>query len=510
MERGSAGIDVFFEPEFADGLHEIRGTVTNEFQKTTRFQRVFAVSNSICSGFGAISPPAQPTGVSSSSGVSLKSLSHVELGESASSSITAGFALEYPTSSGVSLVMKTDWSSAMLYLNPLICLIILLFFWGFHRLAVWLLQRQAAVHLADAPVFARSAFFATDRKLKLALLEKALSGVPTALRWALSRVLLVCSDEWIAFGAIASLLCRCFLPRFYRDEKVGVEKRVEAGRSVRVRRVGVRRSSHAGVLAVYGQLCLRRGVLLRDVGSVCGVFGSLRRALGGQIASLHARELSAAQHGRVDVLEVLRVDAAPSPASLSALAGLPAAPAERFGELRAALRADAPRKVSGFECLIKHAQLKKRTALATALRTSVRPFLGTSAANPNPRRTSIRFAIETPLGTTIGTTIGTIFGTTITTVGTATQALAIRFAFFCFACLVRFVCRAFLLRLPRCFAARRRRCRRRVGSHQFLHQPLRPRTQFLRFHDQLVEATHAVFPHILGQTRQRALAQGVS
>lgn len=155
----------------------------------------------------------------------MKSLSHVELGESASSSITAGFALEYPTSSGVSLLMKTDWSSVMLYLNPLICLLILLFFWGFHRLALWLLQHQAAVHLADAPAFANSAFFATDRKLKLALLEKALSGVPTALRWALSRVLLVCSDEWIAFGAIASLLCRCFLPRFYRDEKVGVGRR---------------------------------------------------------------------------------------------------------------------------------------------------------------------------------------------------------------------------------------------------------------------------------------------
>ena len=224
---GSAGIDVYFEPELAEGLHEIRGTITNEFQKTTRFQRVFAVSNSLCAGFAVISRIVHSMGVSSSSssssGVSFKSLSHVELGELESSSVTAGFALEYPTSSGVSLVMKTDWSSLMLYLNPLICLIILLFFWGFHRLALWLLQRQAAVHLADSPVFASSAFFASDRKLKLALLEKALSGAPWAVRWALSRVLLVCSDEWIAFGAIASLLCRCFLPRFYRDEKVGEE-----------------------------------------------------------------------------------------------------------------------------------------------------------------------------------------------------------------------------------------------------------------------------------------------
>lgn len=51
IERGSAGIDVYFEPELSNGLHEIRCTVTNEFQKTTRFQRVFEVSNSLCAEF---------------------------------------------------------------------------------------------------------------------------------------------------------------------------------------------------------------------------------------------------------------------------------------------------------------------------------------------------------------------------------------------------------------------------------------------------------------------------
>lgn len=131
------------------------------------------------------------------------------------------------------------------------------------------------------------------------------------------------------------------------------------GRSVRVRGVRVWRSSHRGVLAVYGQLCVRSGVLLRDVGSVRGVFASLRRALDGQIAALHAGELSAAERGRVDVLEVLRVGAAPSPTPLSALTGLAAAAAQRLGELRAALRADGSRKVLGFECLIKHATTKK-------------------------------------------------------------------------------------------------------------------------------------------------------
>ena len=204
--RGQA-IDVFFEPFLESGKHELRCIVTDEFQRSTQFQRVFEVNNVTCD----VCLPAIP---------SLTTLSHAQLGELSVSEINSGFALEYPTSWRVKLLMKTDWSFLMLLINPLIVLIAVLFYLICRKVGVSLLEKQASLSLTGFFSYDKAPLFPSDRSFRLSLLRNALRNFPWVFRVLFERLFLFTSDSWVFYGVMASLACRWLLPHFYRDELV--------------------------------------------------------------------------------------------------------------------------------------------------------------------------------------------------------------------------------------------------------------------------------------------------
>ena len=210
IQTREQAIDVFFEPFLQSGRHELRCIVTDEFQKSTQFQRVFEVYNATCDAC----LPAIP---------SLTTLSHAQLGEHSVSELDTGFALEYPTSWRVKLLMKTDWSSLMLVINTLIVLIAVTFYIICRKVGISLLEKQASLSLTGSFSYDKTPLFPSDRSFRLSLLRSSLRNFPWIFRVLFERLLLFTSDSWVFYGVMTSLACRWLLPHFYRDELVQFE-----------------------------------------------------------------------------------------------------------------------------------------------------------------------------------------------------------------------------------------------------------------------------------------------
>lgn len=204
-----------FRPALKPGKHDFQCIITNtQSNKVTVAQRAFNVLSDDSDSLSGLNscPSASP-------------LSHVILEQTLPKSyhpFNVQYALEYPTSSKVDLVMRVDWSKLMLILNPLIIAIIILAYWGCRQIAFSILRKQTDKVISTTLNFSSwDWFFATDRNMKYSLFHSYFSNLPSWLRFLLSRLFLFTSDNLIYYGVLLALFCRNLLPRFYRDEQVG-------------------------------------------------------------------------------------------------------------------------------------------------------------------------------------------------------------------------------------------------------------------------------------------------
>lgn len=205
---------LYFRPALKTGKHDFQCIITNtQSSKVTVAQRAFNVLGDDADSISGLNncPSASP-------------LSHVALEQGLSQMyhpFNVEYALEYPTSSKVGLVMRVDWSRLMLVMNPLIIVIIILAYWGCRQIAFSILRKQTDKVISTTLNFSSwDWFFATDRNMKFSLFNSYFAHLPSWLRFLLSRLFLFTSDNLIYYGVLLAIFCRNLLPRFYRDEKV--------------------------------------------------------------------------------------------------------------------------------------------------------------------------------------------------------------------------------------------------------------------------------------------------
>ena len=196
------------ENQLEKGIHEMLCIVENvENRKKTILQRAFQVYSSSCL---SCLPPLQ----------SASTLSHEAILTLHDQSTQ--FSLFYPTSSKVHFLMKIDWSHLMLYLNPLILLIIFLFYWGCRKWSLQILKTMSSPMKSFSMSFV-DCFFVKDRILKYNYLKTYFRTYPWLIRTIAVRLLLFMSDPMIFYGVLLSVFCHLFLPIWFRDERVVVD-----------------------------------------------------------------------------------------------------------------------------------------------------------------------------------------------------------------------------------------------------------------------------------------------
>ena len=201
IEKRPGITDVILKPFLSEGVHNVRCLLENRStHKRTILNRTFHV--------GAFSANQLPPHVSITDHPLLES----RYGD-------ATFALEYPTSAKTALIMATDWSRWIPFLNVLILFIIVAFYWVSRRIGNALLRKQADESLWTK-LTSRS-FFPTNRPLKMSLLRDFFREWNLPARLLFPRFFLFMTDDVVVFGVFLAVACRVFLPHFYRNEQVG-------------------------------------------------------------------------------------------------------------------------------------------------------------------------------------------------------------------------------------------------------------------------------------------------
>lgn len=202
IEENDNHIVVIMKPSLPSGRHKLRCMVTNPSRnRQTLLERVFDVHSNHTGSF-----------IHQFSATSHAKLARRMLQDS-SSNMTC-YALEYPMSGRTHMLMQIDWSHLMLLLNPLIILIILLFYWGCRKIGLNILHK----HMEN--LTSSSWFFVSDRQAKYTVFKQFFGSLPSWLGTCCSRLFLFTSDDVLFYGVLASLLLHLIIPVIFRDARV--------------------------------------------------------------------------------------------------------------------------------------------------------------------------------------------------------------------------------------------------------------------------------------------------
>lgn len=256
VEKHPGVTEVILKPFLSEGVHTVRCLLENRMtHKRTILNRTFHV--------GSFSPNQQSLPFSITDHPQLES----RFGD-------ATFALEYPTSSRTSFIMKTNWSHWMPILNILILFIIVSFYWLARRIGNHILRKQAEESLWSK--LASRSFFPTNRTLKMSLLRDFFRDWNPLARLLFPRFFLFMTDDVIVFGVFLAVACRLFLPHFYRNEQVVIRTVSPIESAVFHLPAVVPQLQPAEVDGVHGSVRVRNYLFLRFDGDSDGVSLSVR------------------------------------------------------------------------------------------------------------------------------------------------------------------------------------------------------------------------------------------